>query len=160
MICHQRLFPVLRLQHVWRMGEKSLQQCSSVYFQAPSGKLVSNLIQVGWSSVLWNAIFLFILFSFFNKVHIDLSVCGFPGRGKNASLPSGRQWRDLPLESSEAAGEKLCTSLLWMQFMRCITRRLWICIQPLCFHHDLCYTAINANRFCSHKFITAINHFL
>ncbi|ROL48363.1 hypothetical protein DPX16_20716 [Anabarilius grahami] len=27
------------------MGEKSLQQCSSVYFQAPSGKLVSNLIQ-------------------------------------------------------------------------------------------------------------------
>lgn len=54
-----------RLQHVWRMVEKSLQQCSSVYFQAPSGKLVSNLIQVGWSSVLCNAIFLFILFSFF-----------------------------------------------------------------------------------------------
>jgi len=148
------------------MGEKSLQQCSSVYFQAPSGKLVSNLIQVGWGLGLCNAIFLFNLFFFFflflTKCTLTFQCAATLGEEECEPLLLETMERPLErMESTEAAGEKLCMSLLvWMQKKKNKKNlKALVFVFNLCVFIMACATVISADRFSSHKCITTINYF-
>lgn len=142
------------------MGEKSLQQCSSVYFQAPSGKLVSNLIQVGRSSVLCKTIFLFSLFLFFlTKCTLTFQCVATLGEERmRASLLGDNgetyHWKapKPPVKSSARLCDRECNSCAAPHPHSTFVLPSWVVLRRL-------YVAQSADALCSHKFLTAIDHF-